>query len=407
MQRIDIHDRSRLVIVAGVGLVVVISWLGVLDDLARSYVDSATVQSLAAFAVARGGNALISVFQSIQVEPPVVGGFSIQLGEMLDPLNDLVEQYSSIMKLAIASLIGQKLMVEIFSATLFKVLITLTGVAFCFSLFFMKGRYSFLLVRWFAFFAMIRLLLVLVVLMNGIVNQAFVDDYARNEMAVVEDVYDSVSKDIGSLGKSSGIDITEEEKNRLLQEMEGLEERDADLVSLVAEAEDAVTEARLILSRAEQSLSDFEDNLSLLEKVNFFSREDAYKELIAQVSEKEQELELRNDELEAAEKLVEENNKKIASARAALTDDGGSWLSGDSGWLESAKEAADLGGIKEKLEGFVNSMVNLIAIFLIKTLVMPLILLGLFLKVFKYIWGVDPRVLLKTQSSSMVGASEA
>ena len=50
---------------------------------------------------------------------------SFGLGEALDPLNDLVEQYSTLMKYAIASLLVQKLLLTITSNIVFKLLLRL------------------------------------------------------------------------------------------------------------------------------------------------------------------------------------------------------------------------------------------------------------------------------------------
>jgi hypothetical protein len=95
---------------------------------------------------------------------------------VLDPINDLVEDYSSAMKLAIASLVIQKILLSVVSETVFKVLLSLSGVALIGSVL-MKGTAPMnILFKVFVSLAFLRFILVAVVLLNGMVNHAFIDD---------------------------------------------------------------------------------------------------------------------------------------------------------------------------------------------------------------------------------------
>lgn len=93
---------------------VALAALGTLDAWATREVDTALARALLAFALARGLNGVISVVQGTQValEP---GGLGVTLspGEILDPVNDLVEQFSTVMLVASASLGLQKLLLGI------------------------------------------------------------------------------------------------------------------------------------------------------------------------------------------------------------------------------------------------------------------------------------------------------
>lgn len=93
---------------------VALAALGTLDAWATREVDAALARALLAFALARGLNGVISVVQGTQValEP---GGLGVTLspGEILDPVNDLVEQFSTVMLVASASLGLQKLLLGI------------------------------------------------------------------------------------------------------------------------------------------------------------------------------------------------------------------------------------------------------------------------------------------------------
>lgn len=87
----------RLLLVAGLAALLAAAWLHDSDDVARRYVDDGLKRSLTAFALARGLDAAISVAQGTEVSAQMLVGVTLAPGEVLDPLNDLVEQFASLM----------------------------------------------------------------------------------------------------------------------------------------------------------------------------------------------------------------------------------------------------------------------------------------------------------------------
>jgi len=85
-----------------------------MDGFAEAQVEAGLKRALVAYAMARALNGVISVAQSteVAVEPAGVG-VALNPGEILDPVNDLVEQFSTVMLFAAASLGLQRLMVVI------------------------------------------------------------------------------------------------------------------------------------------------------------------------------------------------------------------------------------------------------------------------------------------------------
>ncbi|MBW2512539.1 MAG: hypothetical protein JRE01_11000, partial [Deltaproteobacteria bacterium] len=79
------------------------------DTRASAYIDQSLMNAGAAFLLARGFNAVVSVFQEseLQLEPAGVG-VSLALGQALDPINDLVERFSWVMLASLTSLGIQK-----------------------------------------------------------------------------------------------------------------------------------------------------------------------------------------------------------------------------------------------------------------------------------------------------------
>ncbi len=89
----------------------VLAAAGVADGVSDDYADQALKRALVTFAVARSLNGVISVAQGteVAVEPGGVG-VNLTVGQILDPINDLIEQFSSVMLVASSSLGLQKVL---------------------------------------------------------------------------------------------------------------------------------------------------------------------------------------------------------------------------------------------------------------------------------------------------------
>ncbi len=97
-----------------VAVVLVTSWTQALDDTALTHTGQTFKRALAAFAVARALNGVISVAQGTELAVQPVGvGVTLTVGEVLDPLNDLVESFSWLAMLASVSLGTQMLLAQV------------------------------------------------------------------------------------------------------------------------------------------------------------------------------------------------------------------------------------------------------------------------------------------------------
>lgn len=85
---------------------------GVADDTAENYAEGALKRALVTFAAARTMNGVISVVQSTEVGV----GVTVAVGQILDPVNDLIEQFSSVMLVAASSLGLQNVLLRITSS---------------------------------------------------------------------------------------------------------------------------------------------------------------------------------------------------------------------------------------------------------------------------------------------------
>lgn len=110
-------------------IIVVFAWFGSVDRNASQQVDAGLKRALATFATARTLNAVISVAQGTEfaVEPGGVG-LNFAPGQLLDPVNDLVEQFSNVMLFASVAFGVEKLLISIGAHWVVSLLVSLIAV---------------------------------------------------------------------------------------------------------------------------------------------------------------------------------------------------------------------------------------------------------------------------------------
>lgn len=110
------------VLIALVGLAL----SGAFDKIGSRYTEVGLKRALVTFGVARGLNAVISVAQGTEVAMEPAGiGVVFTPGQILDPVNDLVERFSWVMLISSTSLGLQGLLLKVFSSAIFTALLIL------------------------------------------------------------------------------------------------------------------------------------------------------------------------------------------------------------------------------------------------------------------------------------------
>ncbi|WP_198085250.1 hypothetical protein [Variovorax sp. E3] len=119
-------QRAYLVLIAV--LVIVGCWVAPIDAPARAQVNDGLKRALTTFAAARALGAVVSVAQGTQVDATPGGvGVSFAPGQALKPLNELIEQFASVMLAASVSFGIQLVLLNIGAHQLMSVLVC--GVA--------------------------------------------------------------------------------------------------------------------------------------------------------------------------------------------------------------------------------------------------------------------------------------
>lgn len=105
--------RRLLEVLLVLALAVPAAWLAPLDVLAEEQIEAGLKRALVTFAVARSLNAAMSVAQEVELHAQLGVGASISPGQLLSPLNDLVEQFSTVMLAVCASFAGQRVLIGV------------------------------------------------------------------------------------------------------------------------------------------------------------------------------------------------------------------------------------------------------------------------------------------------------
>mgnify|MGYP001438338028 CR=1 FL=1 len=122
--------RQRLLMLLVLALLLALAWLRPLDDAATQQVDAGLKRALVTFATARALNAVISVAQGTEVAVQPAGvGVTFAPGQVLDPVNDLVEQFSTLILAASVSFGVQRALVAVGGYWAVSLLLTVAALA--------------------------------------------------------------------------------------------------------------------------------------------------------------------------------------------------------------------------------------------------------------------------------------
>ncbi|MBL4900888.1 MAG: hypothetical protein JKX76_14855 [Colwellia sp.] len=181
MLNISMLKQKKVLLSLAIVFLVMLSWQGVLDDYADEYTNHSIIGAGSVYAVARGINALVSVLQTTTVGVGIGLQGSVAIGELLDPVNDLIERFSQVMTVALGSLVLQKVLLNIVSQTFFNIIISMFGLVALITLWTHQSEKWNVVFRLFLMIVFVRFSLGLAVAMNSVVDVAFIEkDITKN-----------------------------------------------------------------------------------------------------------------------------------------------------------------------------------------------------------------------------------
>ena len=182
----DMQSVRRISLVVLVAIMVAFSWLAPLDSSATERVDAGFKRALVSYAGARALNAIISIAQGTEMSfQALVFGLNLAPGQILDPLNNLVEQLSQLLLIASVALGIQKIFLSIGASWIISLVLTAIAGTWC-ALLLLKRPAPPLLSKLLMVLLMLRFAIPISLVGSGVIFQNFLDSDYRESQAVIE-----------------------------------------------------------------------------------------------------------------------------------------------------------------------------------------------------------------------------
>lgn len=177
---------EKLALLGFLTAIVAFSWLKPLDATAERQVEEGLKRALTSFAVARLLNGVISVAQGTEVSIAPGGlGANLTPGQILDPVNDLVEQFSELMLIASVAFGIMKILLGIGSFWVFSAI--LSGVALMWAVFKLTGRIPpILLTKLLLVLIFVRFSIPIVTVSSDIIFKQFLEEKFKESQIAIE-----------------------------------------------------------------------------------------------------------------------------------------------------------------------------------------------------------------------------
>jgi predicted nucleic acid-binding Zn-ribbon protein len=353
-----------------------LSWSGILDQFSSENINASISSAGLIYGTARGINALVSLLQGTELNVPFV---TFSVGEVLDPVNDLIERFSDIVLLALGSLALQKILLSVVSNTMFTVLLSLVAVCTGLSLFLGGPKLRSALLRTFLVIAFFRFSLGLVVLANSWVDSTFLDE-ADQQRHVAMEKFQGELRQIDTLSRREA-----EAETRLAE----LTEKRVQLENDHSEAGSALAEFNAQVTTAESKFDEVRSKAGVFCKISdiFGTCPEEVKRAKAELDKAEAKRSAAAERLASIDAATDSINVEMdCLAKHSRGENCSFWDS-----VPDAPDAAALRGklnaINAELSDFTENSINLLMSLLLKTVAIPLLFILLLLKIAQLNWG--------------------
>lgn len=161
---------------------VVINWVPGFDDRSQAYLSDTISSNVVVFGVVRTLNGVISVVQSAEIGIGVAG---IGLGEIFDPVNDLIERFSGLLLVTLTALGIQQVLLLMTTSLAVKVILTLCAAIPLYAIW-QKPAWLATVTRLFVLLILLRFLLSLQVGLIWLFDQLYFTATGEEALSVLE-----------------------------------------------------------------------------------------------------------------------------------------------------------------------------------------------------------------------------
>ena len=347
-----------------------ISWWGAVDNLA-AYVNGESIKDAAIiYGVARSINGVISLIQSAELGA-IVG--SIHPGELLDPINDLIERFSSVMAWSLSSLVLQKILLSVFNSYSFKIIFTICCALMLFWRWLPVPKHvSTRAWSIFLVIASLRFSIAIVCALTAAVDQSFIQKIEQTSLKTVQVFNSDISvgiNEVAAIDEDINQELTEL-KLRVDKVNKQVEVKNADIAAL------------------EEKLAKLPKR-SVWDKVKFKKKSEVSKAIENQINNKEIEIKRLQTQLTTLE----------AQLDCAVTKQAGGSCEGSLSKLKRLFSAEKISEISQKVNQTINDLITVLVTLVLTTIILPLSFLYLFYRLFRFFILIAPRFETKAESN--------
>lgn len=365
---------NKKYIVSGlVVLSLLIAWSSVFDVMAKEFTNEGLVQSGAFFGTIRFLNAVISVFQEVEINFFVS---SLAVGELLDPVNDLVEYVSEGLKLAIGSYLLQRVIVEVSSTFLFNIIFTISGLGYIASLYFFSLGLKAVLYKTFLTMLFLRFAVILAMFATTAFSASFLDQKIESENQKTA----TLSSELNDT-RAAAEGVSEELMETIRLDIEQLEAEKKEVLDQIRPLEQRIRENQYTISNKESEVDTIKDDLPMIESMRGNDELDALNDEIDELESQNEEM---SDQVDDLNDRVEFLESEIERAESHLYEESDGFIKTLAGGVGSAWET-----VSKLAKGLVDSTMSALVLFLFKMLILPIGFLYVLFKLFKKLWGMD------------------
>lgn len=369
-------------------LIVALNWISLLDKYSDDYTHESIVQASITYAIARGINGIVSVLQTSTIQGGVViANGSITVGEMLDPINDLIERFSDVMVWALGSLLLQKVLLVISSNWVFKLLITISGIMLIAAQIMNNKSMAVTLMKVFLLLILIRFSLIIVVSLNSVVDNAFF----VNQITDGTKELNQLGSDMAQLNNKNELSASD---RKLYQDsirdnrhkIDGI--RNTTLPNLGQELADTMNE----LNDATTNFDDLKSRRSWTEKYVPFVDGEGIEEAEKRITIIEDKIDSLKGNIQEQEMLIKRLSEEIEVSERRLAGEPVGLWENIIDWtpsLSGVKRSLSPNEIGENITNSASNVIQLSVLFILKTILMPIAFMLIFIRVFKSIWNAE------------------
>jgi len=184
------QNWNKIFIVVFSAITIVVAFTYILDIKGKELVDDSFSQAVIVFGSAKALNAVISLAQGTELNLPF---FTLAIGEVLDPINDLIEQFSLVMLASMTSLGIQKILMNFVTSGFYNIVLACCVFILNIWLFFRFAKDEKSRVLFF------KITVILIFLRFAVPSMSFVNDLAYNSIVKPEYNIEKLNENINGV----------------------------------------------------------------------------------------------------------------------------------------------------------------------------------------------------------------